>query len=339
MDGVSCEAIGISIAYCATVCANALKACAIVIAQYTMSPMPSTIDRRAFLTQAGLLASAVFSFAQPKPRLKIGHTGITWGFKPDDAALAIHDVATLGYQGYETFGEVLEAWEPKGALRKILEGNQLPLISAYCNVNLTEPTKRQDEIARAVLWAKLIKQNGGVTAVIGPNGVKRATYDFASSKANIISALNEICKAVQGEGVTPALHQHTGTCIESRDEVYAVLEAVDTKYVKFGPDVGQLAKGGVDPVKVVSDFLPLIRHVHLKDWNGGQNWAQYCPLGQGKVDVPGVLALLEKSPEMKIVMVELDPSPNPPLTPIETARVSKQYLEKQGYRFRAERKS
>jgi inosose dehydratase len=298
--------------------------------------MASKIDRRTFLTLAGF---AAFSSAQPKRRLKIGHTGITWGFKPEDAAGAIHDVALLGYQGYETFGEVLEAWEPQGGLRKILGENQLPLISAYCNVNLTEPVKRNDEIARAVLWAKLIKQNGGVTAVIGPNGVKRASYDFAASKANIVSALNEICKAVEGEGVTPVLHQHTGTCVESRDEVYAVLEAVDTKYVKFGPDVGQLAKGGVDPVKVVKDFLPLIRHVHLKDWNGGPNWAQYCPLGQGKVDVVQVLSLLEKSPEMKIIMVELDPSPNPPLTPIETARIGKQYFEKQGYPFRAERKS
>ncbi len=72
----------------------------------------------------------------------------------------------------------------------------------------------------------------------------------------------------------------------------------DTKFVKFGPDVGQLAKGGSDPVKVVKDFLPLIRHVHLKDWNGGQYWAAYCPLGQGKVDLPGVLGLLEQSPEM-----------------------------------------
>jgi inosose dehydratase len=290
------------------------------------------IDRRTFLTFAG--AAAVAS-AQPKPRLIIGHTGITWGFKPEDAAGAIHDVAALGYQGYETFGEVLEAWEPKGGLGKILDENRLRLISAYCNVNLTEPAKLRDEVARAILWAKLIKQNGGVTAVIGPNGVKRASYDFAASKANIVSALNEICKAVQGESVTPVLHQHTGTCVESRDEVYAVLEAVDPKYVKFGPDVGQLAKGGVDPVKVVKDFLPLIHHVHLKDWNGGPHWAQYCPLGQGKVNILGVLALLERSPEMKIIMVELDPSPNPPLAPIETARVSKEYLEKQGYVFPA----
>src|SRR6266478_5194295 len=293
-----------------------------------MSPM-SQIDRRTFIAFAGLTALA----AQPKRRLKIGHTGITWGFKPEDAAVAIHDVATLGYQGYETFGEVLVAWQAKGGLKAVLDENRLPLISAYCNVNLTDPTKRPDEIARAVLWAKLIKESGGVTAVIGPNGVKRSSYDFNASKRDIISALNDICKAVDGVGITPALHQHTGTCIETRDEVCSVLEAVDTRYVKFGPDVGQLAKGGVDPVKVVKEFLPLIRHVHLKDWNGGAHWAEYCPLGQGKVDVPAVLGLLEQSAEMKIIMVELDPSKNPPYAPIESARISKEYLQKQGYAF------
>src|SRR5882762_1570044 len=297
--------------------------------------MSHQIDRRTFVSLAGLTAFAASSSAAPKRHLKIGHTGITWGFKPDDAAVAIHDVASLGYQGYETFGEVLEAWQPKGGLKAVLDENRLPLISAYCNVNLTDPTKRSDEIDRAVLWAKLIKEGGGVTAVIGPNGVKRASYDFKASKSDIISALNEICKAVDGVGITPALHQHTGTCIETRDEVYSVLEAVDTRYVKFGPDVGQLAKGGVDPVKVVKDFLPLIRHVHLKDWNGGAHWAEYCPLGQGKVDVPAVLALLEQSAEMKIIMVELDPSKNPPSTPSETARISKEYLQKQGYIFRS----
>jgi inosose dehydratase len=85
----------------------------------------------------------------------------------------------------------------------------------------------------------------------------------------------------------------------------------------------------------VKDFLPLIRHVHLKDWNGGPHWLEYCPLGQGKVDVAGVLNLFEQAPDMKIVMVELDPSGKPPLTPVETARVSKEYLQKLGYTFRA----
>jgi inosose dehydratase len=297
--------------------------------------MNSMIDRRTFLAGAGAALSAAARLpGQPKRALKIGHTGITWGFKPEDAISAIHDTGSLGYQGYETFGEYLEAWELKGGLKPVLVENRIPLISAYCNFNLTEPSKRSAELTRAALWAKLIKQAGGVTAVIGPNGVKRASYDFKASKSDIISALNEICKVVSEGGITPALHQHTGTCIESRDEVYATMEGVDTKYVKFGPDVGQLAKGGVDPVKVVKDFLPLIHHVHLKDWNGGPHWAEYCPLGQGKVDLPAVLDLLEKAPAMKIIMVELDPSRNPPNTPLETATISKAYLKQQGYTFR-----
>jgi inosose dehydratase len=297
------------------------------------------IDRRGFLGSLGAALGLAgqntkVASADPKRRLKIGHTGITWGFKPEDAAQAIHDVGSLGFAGYESFGEVIEAWELKGGIKRLLDTGEVPLISAYCNVNLTDPTKRKDELDKIVRWAKLIQKCGGVTSVVGPNGVKRSNYDFKASKADIVAALNEMGKAVTDVGIIPALHQHTGTCIESRDEVYAVLETVDPRYVKFGPDVGQLAKGGSDPVKVVKDFLPLIRHVHLKDWNGGPHWAEYCPLGQGKVNVPAVMDLLEQAPGLKIVMVELDPSANAPMAPLETARTSREYLKSLGYTFR-----
>jgi inosose dehydratase len=302
--------------------------------------MHGRMDRRGFIGSLGAtlgLASqgAQMVWGKPNRRLKIGHTGITWGFGAEGAAQAIHDVGSLGYEGYESFGEVIEAWEPKGGIKRLLDTAGVPLISAYCNVNLTDPTKQKDEVEKIVRWAELIQKCGGVTAVVGPNAVQRSSYDFGASKGNIVSALNEMCKAVTGVGVTAALHPHTGTCIQIRDEVYAVLDAVDTRYVKFAPDVGQLAKGGSDPVKIVKDFLPLIRHVHLKDWNGGPYWSEYCPLGQGKVDLRTVLDVLEHAQELKIVMVELDPSPDAPMTPLETARTSKEYLKKLGYKFRS----
>jgi hypothetical protein len=34
-------------------------------------------------------------------------------------------------------------------------------------------------------------------------------------------------------------------------------------------------------------------------------------------------------------MVELDPSPNGPMTPLETVRTTKAYLLKQGYTFKS----
>lgn len=272
--------------------------------------------------------------AAPSRRLKIGHTGITWGFKPDDAPRAIKDVGSLGYWGFESFGNVLEAWDARGGLRPLIEENKLQLVSAYCPVNLLDPAKKTDEIAKMVRWGKLIRQCGGTVSVIGPTSVKRDSYDFKSNRSNIVTALNDVAKALADIGVTGALHQHTGTCIETRDEVYSVMDGVDTKYVKFGPDVGQLQKGGVDPVKVIADFQSLIEHVHLKDYDGGDHYLGYCPLGRGKVNIPKIIDLLENSKIRAMIMVELDPSAGMPIPPLETAAISKAYLEKLGYRFR-----
>ena len=290
------------------------------------------MNRRNFTKTIALGLGEVSVQAQRPRRLKIGHTGITWGNNLEDA---IQDVANLGYYGFETFGNVLEAWEAKGGLGQILDQNKLPLISGYCSSNLTDPTKRKDEIEKMVRWGNLIKKAGGKVSVMGPNGVNRTGYDFNAYKASIVAGLNETAKALTDIGLTAVLHQHTGTCVETRDEVYAVMDAVDTRYMKFGPDVGQLAKGGSDPVQVIKDFLPLIRHVHLKDFSGGEHFVGYSPLGQGKVDVPTIVDLLDKSDNNMMIMVELDPSPNMPLAALETARISKAYLQKLGYSFRS----
>lgn len=298
--------------------------------------MEDRISRRSFAkTLAACAASIPMLEAAPTRRLKIGHTGITWGFKPENAPDAIRDVSSLGYHGYESFGNILEAWDAQGGLDKVLQENKLPLTSAYCPVNLLDPAKRKEEVDKMVRWGKLIQKCGGSIAVIGPTGVKRASFDYKANKDNIVLALNDIAQAVADIGVTGVLHQHTGTCIETRDEVYNVMDSVNTKYVKFGPDVGQLQKGGSDPVKIVGDFTSLIEHVHLKDYSGGEPFLGYCPLGQGKVDVPKILDLLEKSKIKAMIMVELDPSPDMPMKPLETARISKAYLEKMGYKFRS----
>jgi inosose dehydratase len=282
----------------------------------------------------GLAAASVPALGAQKPRrLKAGHTGITWGFSPADAEKAIADVASLGFHGYESFGNVLEAWEPKGGLDKLLQAAKLPLRSAYCPVNLTDPTKRKEEVDKIVRWGGLIKKCGGSVAVIGPNNVKRPEYNFAEHKTDIVEALNDIGKALTDIGVVGALHQHTGTCVETREETYAVMEAVDTRYVKFGPDVGQLQKGGSDPVKVVKDFLPVVRHVHMKDFDGGEHYLGYCPLGQGKVDVATLADMLDNSGNDLMIMAELDPSKGMPLTPLEAARINKMTLQKLGFSF------
>jgi inosose dehydratase len=290
------------------------------------------------------------AFGAKKLTSHIGHTGLTWiplggpppasppaiqpMVDPQYVQAAIRDVSALGFYGIELFGNQIEAMEAQGGVGALLQQHNLPLISAYCTTNLSEPAQRKDSIAKTLSWAKLVKKYDGKVVVIGPNSVRRNSYDFKSHKDDILTTLNEVGKAVADLGLTAVLHQHTGTCVESRDETYAVMEAVDTKAMKFGPDIGQLQKGGSDPVQVVKDFLSLVQHMHLKDYVGGADYLGYCPLGQGKVDIPGILAMMEGRKTAGLIMVELDEPPPQPAPPLENARIAKTYLEKQGITFR-----
>src|SRR5580700_3758603 len=57
----------------------------------------------------------------PARNMKIGHTGITWPRSEGGPAdQAIQDIGSLGYWGFETFGETLDAYEAQGGIAKVL---------------------------------------------------------------------------------------------------------------------------------------------------------------------------------------------------------------------------
>jgi inosose dehydratase len=258
---------------------------------------------------------------------------------PPDPALnetIFKDVSELGFGGLELFDWQIAGLESQGLLGPFVEKYKLPLIASYTSVQLTDPARRAETIAAAVNIGNIMKKYGGKTIVIGPSGrVGGATFNFNEHKQNIVTTLNELGKAITDIGLIAALHQHTGTAVETRDETYATMEAVDTRYVKFGPDIGQLQKGGVDPVAVVKHFLPVVQHMHFKDWNGGPSMAGYCALGLGKVDLVGVLDLMEGRKLEGMIMVELDSGGQMPYTPREAAKIAHDWLVAHGVPMRA----
>lgn len=313
--------------------------------------MNGTMARREFLKTmalgAGALATPGLSTALAEKRsmksnrkLKIGHTCITWGTfpRPEDAVTlepALKDISAEGFWSFETFPEVLDYWDQKGELVPLMEKYPVPLRSGYITPNLLDPSKRNEEIARVIRLSKVIQKFNGTYVVLAPNSVKRNTYNFKENQSNIVSALNDYAAAVTDLGLKTGFHQHTGTCVETRDETYAVMNAVNTKHLKFAPDVGQLQKGGADAAKVVKDFLPLVTHMHLKDYKGWDAYQGYCPLGKGVVDIKDILDMAESGGQNPDIMVELDSSKDEPMTPLETVKITKAYLEKLGYNFKA----
>jgi inosose dehydratase len=304
-----------------------------------------SFGRREFVKLAGMVGAAALiapdlAFEEAKKRhFDIGATFILWGYSANNLEAALKDMSTLGFHAFETFGQVIEEWENnRGGFGQVIQKYGVPVVSAFCMTDVLDPSKTKEEVEKLTRWAKMLKANGGKLIEYCASGVKREGYDYKEHKKNLVDSMNAYAKAVTDEGLVCALHPHTGTAIQSEEEIYFIMNNVDTRYMKFGPDVGQIQKGGGDPVKICRDFMPLIEHVHLKDYAGGDNgYLGYSPLGQGKVKLVEILKMLEKrrSEMTGMIMFELDYDSKikPPYSTFEAAEISRDFLVKQGYKF------
>jgi inosose dehydratase len=270
---------------------------------------------------------------------RIGHTGITWPGVPIDQVVS--EVADLGYPAFETFAFVVDTYPGgPGAFRDLIDRHGLVFPSAYCYASYIDPATREGDIATTVAQAGTIKAVGGTVAVLGASSRAKASYT-ADQYRGMIDTLNEIGRRTLDLGVITTFHPHTGTPVETREEIDRVMSGVDPRYVGFAPDTGQIQKGGSDALEVLRTYLSLVRHVHLKDWIGGvlqhnpdgsevdrTGYADYVPVGSGVVDVPGIVALLDSAGYDGWWMVELDGTKRAPRPPREAAAMSKQYLDR-----------
>jgi inosose dehydratase len=276
------------------------------------------------------------------PRLVMGHTGITW--TDDQAEAGIRCIADLGFYNIELFAWVLKVFHEKGR-DDICEQYHIPLISAYYSIDLLNPDMRESEMKKLIEWTDIVVRMGGKYATFGGNSVPRSGFDFTGHRKYIVDFINEAAKILNDKGVQLNFHPHTGTPVETEGEIVSFFDSVDTRYVGFAPDIGQIQKGGADPLRLVKDYISILRLVHLKDYSGKvrfdpegkeidtTGFACYTPLGQGVVDLRGILEYLEKSDFNGPVMVELDGTEKMPVSAEEAAAANKDFLEKLGYQF------
>ena len=289
----------------------------------------------AMAVAAGALAPQDVFGAQAR-KLKIGITGLIFRATPNEPQNlepALKDMSELGYHSFETWGSVLEHHDKAGTLGPMIQKYGIPLRSAFMGVTVHDPSLFKQSIAQVIRWGQVLKKYGGTFAVLNAGGVKREAFDFKAARPHIVAGLNEHGKALADIGLASGLHQHTGSAVDGPEEVYAVMEAIDSRVFKFAPDTGQLQKGGGDAAKIVKDFKSIVAHMHLKDYSGWEHFLGYTPLGEGKVDIKGILETMEEANPNANIMHELDGSNNAPYTPRETAARSKKYLQTLGYQF------
>ena len=145
-------------------------------------------------------------------------------------------------------------------------------------------------------------------------------------------------------GYDPTFHHHTATYVEAQWEIERLLEVSD---VGLCLDTGHLLLGRGDPVTAITAWGERINQLHLKDARietleqivaeGApvtEIWRRraFCPLGEGDIDIPGVLRAIAEIGYGGWLVVEQDvlPDASDPHRPAEEQRRNREYLRAHG---------
>ena len=95
-------------------------------------------------------------------------------------------------------------------------------------------------------------------------------------------------------------------------DVVDLVASGDSAHLGICLDVGNAARVGDDPVEAVESALPWIVMTHLRDLSTGEashgdpgGWWPCVPLGEGDLDVPGILDALLRAPNCHDWLVEV----------------------------------
>ncbi len=160
----------------------------------------------------------------------------------------------------------------------------------------------------------------------------------------LLANLGRIAGHAADAGITTVLHPHVGTMVERTDEVERVLVGSD---IGLCLDTGHLLVGGTDPAEVARRAPERVAHVHLKDvdaaaaervragettYTDAVRQGMYRPLGQGDVDIAGIVSSLTAVGYQGWYVMEqdtvLDAEPAPGEGPLADVTTSLEYLSR-----------
>mmetsp|Transcript_52424 Transcript_52424/g.121897 ORF Transcript_52424/g.121897 Transcript_52424/m.121897 type:complete len:322 (-) Transcript_52424:83-1048(-) len=235
-----------------------------------------------------------------------------------EAGFAGTELGPVGYFDTERLGGMLQT-------------TGLQLVAGNIFEKLHEPDQMKLILEKVHTSCKTLKKFGAKFFVIVPHTCpeKEATAGRPSDAprlpddrwAQMMGAIKEVAEVVKSYGIQCTLHPHAGCWIEYEDEVERALKDLPEDLIALCLDTGHFTYAGMDPVAKFKKYASRIPYMHFKDIDGkvlkrmqddkGTFWdgireGVFCPLGQGLVDYPAVLAAMKEAGFSGFVTIEQD---------------------------------
>lgn len=276
--------------------------------------------------------------------MKLGYTVWTWMNEEFDRGEslteyakahfeeAVRSISHLGYEVLENFNFTIFLYENKlDELKALLEKYNLPLVCLYQTYLGADKMTDEYFFELGERTCKVLREMGGryfnmQACMWAEKPFDRPTdYAMLDRYVELFGKMGEIAARY---GVQACLHPHAQTHIFREHEIDYVMERLNPEHVKLTLDTAHTTLAGMDAVKAFEKYADRIAYVHLKDVNPDEHFNDEWPLhrlhalGQGTVDIQGVVRVLKKNHYDGVLCVEAD---NPLICNYETAQYCRNY--------------
>lgn len=148
--------------------------------------------------------------------------------------------------------------------------------------------------------------------------------DLRERQDNQLTCMNAVAQRAANRGILAAYHPNSplGSVCRTADDYDRMLNGIDARSLRWIPDVGHIAKGGIDILDLLNTYRSLIAHVHYKDMDAGGQWAV---MGEGVIDFPTITRYLVETDYRGWLVVE-DESPKAERDPDGVATADGAYM-------------
>lgn len=188
-----------------------------------------------------------------------------------------------------------------------------------------DPAVRAAQPAELVKWAEIAKGFGATGLMVVP-GSLREEVTFEQALPWVASGFQEALPHLRALGLDLMVEQmgYAAAMCRRPEHLRALLAAVDRPEFCLCYDGGNFTISGQDAVGPLPEFLPRVRHAHLKDGLRADDGWQYTVLGDGIVPVKELVRSLVRGDKLTGLSVEHSGSMD--ISPCAEAQAGLAYL-------------
>jgi inosose dehydratase len=291
--------------------------------------------------------------------IRIATAPVSWGILEIEGwawrqtyAEVLDEMVQAGYSGTELGPYGFLPTNPS-QLTAELDKRKLSMLGAFVPLPLAH-AERYEEGRRAALEVIRLLADAGAPILVLADIMDphRMAIAGSATEADGLSQeqwkraadlITSVSQQARDLGLRSAFHHHAGTYVETPAELDHLLAMTDPDLVGVCLDTGHYLYGAGDPVKCVQTHGKRIWHLHLKDiapavlaevrrdkvpYLNAVGRGVFCELGQGAVDLVGVLRELERAgfDGWGVFEQDVDPALAGP-NPLDSAIRSRAYLQ------------